>query len=189
MTTDEVVYQGSFFEVLNRQQPDGRVFESVRRAPGVRVIISDNESQKVLLTREFRNELNAWNYRLPGGKVFDTLADYQKFLKSGEDVRIVADKKAVEESSEEAGIRVDSLDYIETSTLGSTVEWDLYVYVSSNWIKAEGQSLEEGEQIETDNWFTFAEAEKMILNGEVREERIALILLKWLHRQKEKNDN
>ena len=143
----------------------------------------------MLLTREFRNELNAWNYRLPGGKVFDTLADYQKFLKSGEDVRIVADKKAVEESSEEAGIRVDSLDYIETSTLGSTVEWDLYVYVSSNWIKAEGQSLEEGEQIETDNWFTFAEAEKMILNGEVREERIALILLKWLHRQKEKNDN
>lgn len=68
-----IVYRGKLFDIIQIPQPDGRVFEVARRAPGVRVIVHDAKEQKVLLTREFRRELDAWDYRLPGGKVFDTL--------------------------------------------------------------------------------------------------------------------
>ena len=39
---DEVIYaRGKLFELVQQKQPDGRVFEVARRAPGVRVIIAD----------------------------------------------------------------------------------------------------------------------------------------------------
>jgi len=50
------------------------VFETARRAPGVRLIIV--RDGQMLITREFRNELDDYDYRLPGGKVFDTLDEY-----------------------------------------------------------------------------------------------------------------
>ena len=65
-------------------QTDGRTFELARRAPGVRVIIPDHRAAgKVLLTKEFRRELNGGTSRLPGGKVFDTLAEFETFRATG----------------------------------------------------------------------------------------------------------
>lgn len=52
------------------------LFEKARRAPGVRLIIVKED--KILLTREYRDEIKSFDYRLPGGKVFDKLSDYQK---------------------------------------------------------------------------------------------------------------
>lgn len=46
-----------------------------------------------------------------------------------------------------------------------------------------GQELEVGELIETNTWVDFAKAKQMIINGELKESRIALILLQWLERQ------
>ena len=65
--------------------------------------------------------------------------------------------------------------------LGATVEWDLYVFETTDWqLSVHGQELEVGEKIEADNWVSFADAKKMILSGQMHEERIALILLQWL---------
>lgn len=177
MSDRETVYHGDIFDVVHETQPDGRVFERAIRAPGVRVIIADEENRRLLLTREFRSELNDWDYRLPGGKVFDSLDEYSEF--SG-DIDIAAKSKAIEESHEEAGIEVGAVDLYKKSILGATVEWDLYVFVARSWRRARGQKLEAGERIETDNWFDFDEVESMVLDGKMQEERIALILLRWI---------
>lgn len=46
-----------------------------------------------------------------------------------------------------------------------------------------GQALEEGEQVESADWYTYEQAEQMILKGEMQEERVALVLLQWLKKQ------
>ena len=39
----EIVFAGKIFEIEQAQQPDGRVFELARRAPGVRLIIPNRK--------------------------------------------------------------------------------------------------------------------------------------------------
>ncbi len=179
---EETVFTGRLFEVVHQKQPDGRSFEIARRAPGVRLIVTDQEQKKILLTREFRQELQDWDYRLPGGKVFDSLEEFEAHRQSGDDILEAARTKAIAEAREEAGIIVEELEFIKKSTLGATVEWDLYIFEVTKWQPAEGQALEAGEIIEADNWFAYEEVEKMILKGEMQEERIALALLQWIHK-------
>lgn len=183
---EEIVFSGRLFEVVHQKQPDGRNFEIARRAPGVRLIVADKEQKKILLTREFRQELQDWDYRLPGGKVFDSLEEFEAHRQSGEDMLQAATSKAKAEGREEAGIIAEELRFFKKSTLGATVEWDLYIYEVIEWQHAEGQALENGEIIEADNWFEFDEAETMILEGKMQEERVALALLQWIKTQKER---
>lgn len=179
---EEIFAKGHLFELVHHPQPDGRVFEVARRAPGVRVIIADKQTKKVLLTKEFRRELNEYDFRLPGGKVFDSLAEYETFRAIGRDILEPAAAKAKAEAQEEAGMAVKEVTFFKKSTLGATVEWDLYVFEATEWGEhQDGQSLEEGELVEEVNWYDFSEVEHMILTGKMQEERIALILLQWLH--------
>lgn len=183
-TNEEIVARGKIFELVHLPQPDGRKFEVARRAPGVRVIIPDRKTSTILLTKEFRRELGAWDYRLPGGKVFDTLDEFEAFRATGHSLESAAHNKAIQESAEEAGIGVKDAKLITVSTLGATVEWDLYVFEATSWADhPDGQKLEQGESIEAGAWFSYKDAEAMILEGKLKEERIALILLQWLHRQ------
>lgn len=185
VVNEELIYaKGKLFELVHQEQPDGRVFEVARRAPGVRIIIFDKSERKLLLTKEFRRELNAWDYRLPGGKVFDTLEEFEMFRQSGKDILKVATAKAKAEAQEEAGIAIDELSFFKKSTLGATVEWDLYVFEASKWREHEdGQALEAGEQVEQVGWYEYKTVEKMILEGDMQEDRIALILLQWLKKR------
>jgi DNA-binding NarL/FixJ family response regulator len=58
-----------------------KMFEFARRAPGVRMIISAQDgSGKILLTREYRPSLERYDYRLPGGKVFDSLQELHEHI-------------------------------------------------------------------------------------------------------------
>lgn len=183
----EVIFaRGKLFELVHVEQPDGRVFEVSRRAPGVRLIIADKDQRAVLLTKEYRQELDAWDYRLPGGKVFDTLESYETSRSADEDIIVKASQKAVAESVEEAGIEVEDMVLFRKSTLGATVEWDLYIFEVLAWSRAAGgQRLELGEDIETDNWFSYDDATALIMDGGMREERVALVLLQWLHKQEQ----
>lgn len=180
----EIVFRGKLFEIEQTTQPDGRVFEVAQRAPGVRLIIANRTDKTILLTKEFRTELNDWDYRLPGGKVFDTLEEFEAFRRNTKDILEPATAKAKGEAAEEAGIDVSDIKFFKKSTLGATVGWDLYVFEATEWqLHAKGQQLEDGEQIETDNWFSFEKVKQMILDGHMQEERIALILLQWLAKQ------
>ena len=181
---EEIFAKGKLFELVHETQADGRVFEIARRAPGVRLIISDKIHKKVLLTKEFRKELKGWDYRLPGGKVFDTLLEYETFRQSGKNILDAAIKKASEESVEEAGIEIHRPKLFKKSTLGATVEWDLFVFEVTEWQPAAGgQKLEDGEIIEAEEWFTYEDVMLKILSGGMQEERIALALLQWINQQ------
>ncbi|MDB5165188.1 MAG: hydrolase [Candidatus Saccharibacteria bacterium] len=181
--SEEVIARGKLFEIVQTKQPDGRVFEVARRAPGARIIIWDKETGTILLTKEFRKELDDWDYRLPGGKVFDSLAEYETHRLSEGDIVEAAQTQAIVEARQEAGIDIGSLQLYKKSVLGATVEWDLYVFETSDWQKnIDGQDLEDGEEIEADVWVGFDEAKHMILAGKMQEERIALVLLRWMER-------
>jgi isopentenyldiphosphate isomerase len=176
---ETIFSSGKIFELVHVPQPDGRVFEVARRAPGVRLIVADMANKKVLLTKEFRRELNTHDFRLPGGKVFDTLAEYEAHRKSGGDILKAATKKVKAEAVEEAGVAVDDVTFYKKSTLGATVEWDLYVFVATEWRNVD-QALEQGEQVDDVSWYSFADVQEMILRGDMQEDRIALVLLRWL---------
>lgn len=179
---ESIFSKGKLFELVHQKQDDGRVFEVARRAPGVRLIIHDESARKVLLTKEFRHELGKWDYRLPGGKVFDSLDEFEAFCAGGTDIVEAAKTKAIEEAQQEAGVEITELDLYKKSVLGATVEWDLYVFETTDWrLSIEGQELEVGEKIEADTWVTYDEARTMALDGSMAEERIALILLQWLN--------
>jgi len=181
---EEIFAKGKLFELVHLKQNDGRIFEVARRAPGVRLIICDKKNEMILLTKEFRHELGEWDYRLPGGKVFDSLEEYETHRKSGNDIVEAAKKQAINEAQQEAGIEIANLELYKKSVLGATVEWDLYVFETTDWqASVHGQELEVGEKIEADKWYMYDEAKQMVLDGAMQEERIALILLQWLEKR------
>ncbi len=183
MQEEKIYAKGLIFELLHLPQPDGRVFEVARRAPGVRLIIFNQSKGKMLLSKEFRRELGVWDYRLPGGKVFDTLEEFEQSRSKSEDILERAKSKAKEESIEEVGVELQDLSLVAKSTLGATVDWDLYIFESSEWSFAKGGAqpeVDEAEDIDEPIWVTLEEAKRMIIVGDIQEDRVAMILLRWI---------
>ena len=167
---ETITHQGKIIEVVQKEidlNGKKKVFEFARRSPGTRLIIS--KDNKILLTKEFRNELSAYDYRLPGGKVFDTLEEYNIALNSGADINESAKLGAIKEAKEETGIEVKNISLYHKSICGATVIWDLF-YFTVNEFTEGTQRLEDGEDIT----FEFIDKEKvkeMCLSEEISEER------------------
>ena len=178
---ETIKYQGKILEIVEfdvSQAGKTMVFEKARRSPGVRLIIPHEGT--ILLSKEDRHEVGGYDYRLPGGKVIDKLADYNATLASGADMKEVAKEAAVREAREEMGLTVDATDltFFHKSVCGTTVEWDLYYFVVNSFGKTE-QEFDEGEDI-TLSPFDRETVKKMCLDGSINEERSALVLLKYL---------
>lgn len=124
---EEIVFQGKIGEVVHKTQPDGRVFEQFRRPPGTRLIIISPD-RKILITKEHRHESGSIDLRLPGGKVCDSLADYDELRNSGSDIRDAATAGAIKEAREETGLEIKDPELITIANAGATVEWDLYYF-------------------------------------------------------------
>lgn len=177
---EEIVFQGKIVEVVKQPMKisDKSVnFEFARRSPGTRLLIVDKVKKKLLLTKEFRHELDDYDYRLPGGKVFDSLDEYNEFLASGKDIIEPATLRAKIEAKEETGVIASNPEYFYTSVNGATVVWDLLYFVINDWEQAE-QELEAGEDI-TVEWVNFDKARKYALEN-MSEDRSAIVLLRWL---------
>lgn len=183
----EEQYRGQLFQItsLVKEMPNGakRVFEWAERPPGVRVLASD--AGRILLTREWRDETQSWDYRLPGGKVFDSLEDYLE-CSAKERGRIgdYAQAAAQREFKEETCIDKAREDFrlIYLSRCGSTVVWDLYYYVVQLGEKDSLVSMihtHEGERIRP-VFCTREEAVNFCLEGKVQEDRTAAVLLRHL---------
>ncbi len=179
---EKKAYQGRMIEVVEQaMEINGRVkiFEFARRAPGVRLIIV-SASQTLLLTKEFRSELNGWDYRLPGGKVFDSLKEYNNSLLEKKDMVAEARVAAIKEAKEETGLLVENPRLYHVSACGATVVWDLYYFVVENYtVNTDGQQLETGENI-TCEWLTFAQVQDLIMEGKMSEDRSIGVLWRFL---------
>lgn len=175
-SSEQTVFQGKIGEIVHTTQPDGRVFERYRRPPGTRLVIVTPDN-KVIMTREHRQETGNVDLRLPGGKIRDSLGEYHELLESGRDMVEAASEAAAKEGSEEVGVNVRNLELLARATAGATVEWDLYYFMTRDFDEnAEGQNLEVGEQIERVH-LTAPEIRQAIANGEMQEWRSVGILL------------
>lgn len=179
MTSDsneQVVFSGKIGEVVHATQPDGRVFERFRRPPGTRLVIISPE-QKILLTKEFRQETNSIDLRLPGGKVCDSLAEYRSLVASQTELVESARAAATKEAIEEVGLIVSDLELITVAPAGATVQWDLYYFLVRTYEEhPEGQHLEHGENIEV-TWLSIHEIKVAIAAGQMQEWRSVGVLL------------
>lgn len=181
---EKIVYQGRIIEVVEQPVKVGGKalrFEFARRSPGTRLIIVDSKAKKVLLTKEYRHELSGYDYRLPGGKVFDSLEAYNQFLATGKDIIEPATERAVIEAREETGIIANNPKHFYTSINGTTVVWDLFYFVIDDWEQSTQELDGEGENIEV-MWVSFTDAREHALNH-MAEDRSTAVLLRWLDKQ------
>lgn len=180
-----VLFTGKYFEVFDQVVEyfeDGisknYLIETVRRPPSIRALIVDLKSGKVLLTKEFRTELAGWDYRLPGGKVFETLEEFLSCVHSGQDIVPFADAKVDEEILEEAGVVVKSKQLYHKSITGVTIHWDIYYYAIYDFEQSVSQLC--AAEFIIPEWVEIDKAKVMCFSGEISEERSAMVLLKYL---------
>ena len=179
-------YKGKIVEVVEfdvSQAGKNLVFEKARRSPGVRLIVERGDS--ILITKEDRHEQGGYDYRLPGGKVFDTLTEYTDALHNGVDITEAARKAAIKEAREEAYVEVSDLTFLYRSVCGTTVEWDLFYFLAKESTSLERaqvdaeRTIEEAEDIHVE-FMDREQVKRMCLDGSIKEERSALVLLRHL---------
>lgn len=177
-----VVYRGKMFEVVHFEGKPGVTFEAAVRSPGVRLLIEcDVDGLKgLLMTREIRREAGGVDYRLPGGKVFDSLGELDAFRNGGGDMMPEAERAAAKEGREEAGVSGGMLSFVSVARAGASVEWDLFYFQLKN-AEFGDQELEETEQGDIDTVRLSArEIFDKLVAGEVQEGRSADVLWRWL---------
>lgn len=192
--SDIAQYNGTLFQVLRRTknssfQVDGRTIkkhlelEVVRRPPGVRALVI--QSSKLLLTHEYRYELDSWDYRLPGGKVFDTNVFCYAETQKTPIIDNVADALK-RELREEANIEIENYSLLNVSHCGLTVEWDLYYFLVDQYSCCVNNSIQksEYEYIQT-LWVDFSTALELCLSGAVSETRSAYEIIRYILKRKE----
>ncbi len=173
------VFEGKIFEIVNFEN-NGRTFEVARRSPGVRLLIEEKKDEDIFLimTKEKRREIDGFDFRLPGGKVFDNLKEFQDI--NEKDILKHALLAAKKEGKEEAGLDKGDFELLEVSKAGSSVEWDLY-YFKINNPEISKQDLKEDE---VGNIIivklTPKEIFEKLKNKEIQENRSADVLWRWL---------
>ncbi len=180
---EKIVYQGKMIEIVHESVfSNGKeiVLEKGRRAPGVRLIIETPDGG-FLISKEQRHGIGM-DYRLPGGKVFDSLTEYNEFLlnqKSSDEILEKAKEAAIKEGIEEAGIKILDMELFCVSHCGGSFEWDLYYFIVKKYEEV-GQQLEEHEKIEIIK-VSKPELLETALN-KMQEDRSVAVLLKFLNK-------
>ncbi|MDE5539634.1 MAG: NUDIX hydrolase [Bacilli bacterium] len=188
---ERVTYQEGLFEHLELEEEyeiEGKkkkiTRNIVRRPPGIRALIVNEKEGKILLSKEYRYELSAWDYRLPGGKVFDSSAEYKEALKKG-NIDDYALQAAHKEVMEEIGFTINNPKLIKISKDGASVIWDLYYYEITDYSQnEEGPMLEENEIISGYTWVSFDDIIDLCISNQIHEERTIGVLLTYILKKK-----
>ncbi len=180
----EVAYRGKMFEIVTWEGKPGVQFEAAVRSPGVRLFIETEKDGKkaLVMTKEIRREAGGYDIRLPGGKVFDKLEDFDEHRKTGADIGPLAQLAAEKEGRQEAGIYGGKYIPLETAKAGASVEWDLHYFIVSDY-KIGEQDLEDLEKGDIETLVLSAEEifEKLT-KREIKEGRSADMLWLWLQK-------
>ncbi|MFB6182043.1 MAG: NUDIX domain-containing protein [Candidatus Magasanikbacteria bacterium] len=154
-------------------------FEKFSRPPGTRTIAIKDE--KIFLQKERRFELDSFDWRLPGGKVFDSFEEYEPYInKSVPEKDIIAGAKS--ELKEESEMEAEEWQVIEKKVCGSTVDWDLYYLTAENITENIDIEHTEAEEITERKWFSFEQVEEMCREGEIQEGRSVAVLLNFFRK-------
>ncbi len=173
----EFIEEEKIYTINNSSRNIKRFF--VRRPPGIRAIIV-NDKNEILLSKEYRYELETFDYRLPGGKVFDNLEDYQKSVKDNTLLDSIYNT-VTKEVKEEVGIKIKNPILYHVSHAGSSIVWDLYYFLINDYkIIKNGQELEENEIVEGFVWKNYNEIIKMCIEKQIHEERTIGVLLSYI---------
>ena len=181
---EKIVFQGKMIEIVHEtfiSHGKEIILEKGRRAPGVRLIIETSDGE-FLISKEEKHSIGL-DYRLPGGKVFDSLVLYNEFLskqKSAEQFAKEVENAAIKEAMEETGIRPLNMELFFVSRMGGSFEWDLYYFVVKKYEEV-GQNLEEHEKIEVVK-ISRDKLKELALSGEMKEDRSVAVLLKYLNK-------
>lgn len=180
-------YKGRILRIITRlmKLPTGKevAFEYAERPPGSRVIVINSE-QHILLTKEWREEHSSWDYRLPGGKVFDTIESYLKYRDDDMEIKKESLKAAKKELLEEAGLNFpeSAFNFIYRSVCGATIIWDLYYYK----VEVEGKLpvlneilTSEGENT-IPTWVSMEDLKNICMDGAIKEDRSLAVLFKFI---------
>jgi 8-oxo-dGTP pyrophosphatase MutT (NUDIX family) len=123
--------------------------------------------------------MGIYDYRLPGGKVIDALAEYLDIIQWAQDIMPYVFDAARREWSEEVGIQEAIYTFFAKSTAWSTIERDLYYCLATDAVITK-QQLEDGEYISHQS-YTYEEVLQMILTWAISEDRSANMLLKYMY--------
>lgn len=157
-----------------------KIFEKFVRPPGTRIIaVRDG---KIFFNKERRLELDGFDWRLPGGKVFDSFAEFEPYVSSEVPEEAVLSGARLE-LHEEAHMRAANMEVFTKTACGATVTWDLY-YIIATDISEEVSTHKEGEEIIDAQWFSFEEIGKMCKTGEIGEGRTVSALLRYIESKK-----
>ena len=162
----ELIFEGTHFRIYREDvrltSGSTRQFEYVWRRDGTRVLAVRSD-HSVLLCREFRYELNDYDWRLPGGKLND----------ENEDPALAAAR----EFSEETGYRALSLEPLGRTVPFATIHYGIHFFLTYNPVEGP-RNLGEGESIDF-KWFPLIQVASMAMSGAIREEISALIILRY----------
>jgi ADP-ribose pyrophosphatase len=179
-----IAFEGEIFDIIKKPFLAGKKeikVEIARRPPGVRLMII--KGNKILMSKEFRAEIGNYDYRLPGGKIFNSIRQYREILEGKKELLPFAIEAAKKECQEETGLVAKKLTLLQLSRAGGlNVEWDLYYFIVEDFEAGE-QRLEAGEVIYPE-WKTFDEVKELCVNGKMNEDRTVGVLLKFLLKTK-----
>ncbi len=183
---EKVLYENGIFEFLTEEKNytiNGKTRNVtrtfIRRPPGIRAII-ENDKHEILLSKEYRYELENFDYRLPGGKVFDNLEDYKKSIRDNT-LQDAVYNTVAKEVKEEVGIEIKNPKLYYVSYAGSSIVWDLYYFIINDYkIIKNGQELEENEIIDGFVWKNYNEIIKMCIEKQIHEDRSIGVLLTYI---------
>lgn len=137
------------------------------------------------MTREYRKEQEAFDYRLPGGKVCDLLSEYLLIRDDTKKLQEAVLSAAQVEGKEEVWVdEIAKLEILCKSVAWASVEWDLY-FLTGDIISMSDQVLgweELHHGIEV--WFyTEEEISQMIQKNDIKEDRAISVLVRYLGKQ------
>ena len=134
--------------------------EYVWRKDGTRIICLDDK-MNVLLQNEFRYEINATDWRIPGGRLNSETEDILEAAKR--------------EFLEETGYTAKEWKFLWSSNPDSTVRYQRHFFLATDpeFLKTDRDA---GESSIKTQWISLEEANRMALQGQIREEIAALAI-------------
>lgn len=168
----KTVFKGTIFDIQQAKAvfSNGKVktFEKAIRLPTV-ILLAIDDKNRLLLAREYRINHKKYMLRLPAGRV-----------DRGERPIDAAQR----ELQEETGFKAKKIKLFNHSLKGQSMEWEKYTYLATS-LTRDRLHVDEDEDI-TIIPTSITKAFNMVLDGTIKDESMAYVIMKLYAQQKRK---